>query len=276
MIAVAFLAVLLGAPTPPAQASDPNGCELGCVDDVVTGGDRFRGMAVLYAPGRGPIGGAGGSGTECPDCEWALVAPCRGNTPRGNDVLCTAATATCARPGTIRYAVYFRRVGQSWRPVDEVCLGGPGSVITPGELAGALRRPFEQLVPAQRPGFQPRVGALVQLPTIFYSGQPAGVSGTTRVFGFDVEITAEPTWTWRYEPGVAVTTTLPGAPYPNKDVTHTYTTTGARTVGLTTTWRGAYTVAGDPPRPIAMPVVQTTSLPLRVYQARSELVAPPG
>jgi hypothetical protein len=157
-----------------------------------------------------------------------------------------------------------------------VCLGGPANVITPGELAGALRRPFEQLLPAQRPGFQPRVGALVQLPTIFYSGQPAGVSGTTRVFGFDVEITAEPTWTWRYEAGVTVSTALPGAPYPNKDVTHTYTTTGARTVGLTTTWRGAYTVADDPSRPIRTPVVQATTLPLRVYQARSELVAPPG
>ncbi len=110
--------------------------------------------------------------------------------------------------------------------------------MTQAQIAAALREPFEKLVPQQRAGFQPANGALVHLPAIFFAGQPTTTRGTVSVLGLQVRITATPTWTWTFEPGATFTTTTPGAPYPAKDVTHTYQTTGKRTVELVTTWRG--------------------------------------
>jgi hypothetical protein len=243
---------------------------------VVTGDDRFQGQAVLLVPGNGRIVGSG-SGSACDGCEWSLVPDCQGDAAPENpagDGLCTRATATCGEPGSVRYRVYFRSGRDTaFRVVDVVCLGGGQQPVTAAQLAAALREPFEKLVPPQRPGYQPGNGALVQLPTIFYAGQPTSVRGSVDVLGFRVGIEATPMWTWAFERGVAQDFAVPGAPWPNKDVTYTYTTTGARQVSVVTTWRGRFTVDGAGPYEIAEPVVQRSApLAVPVVQARSQLV----
>ena len=197
---------------------------------------------------------------------------------RGSDALCEGAVAVCPRPGEVSFRVYFRRSDQEpWKQVDQVCLGADSRPVTSAQVAAALREPFEKLVPKQRPGFQPAGGALVHLPTIFYSGQPQATDGTVEVLGLDVTIRARPTWRWRFDTGVERTFHRPGGRYPNKDVTHTYPTTGRRVVVVVTEWRGTYAVNGQAPQPIPAPVVQTSSpLPVEVFEARSQLVAGAG
>ncbi|MDP9397643.1 MAG: hypothetical protein M3P96_07365 [Actinomycetota bacterium] len=225
-------------------------------------------------PGRGRIAGGGASASDCPECEWSLVPACRSNTGPGGgkprDLLCVNATETCQEPGEVRYGIYFRRDStQEWQDSGQTCLGANERPVTQAQIAAALREPFEKLVPQQRAGFQPANGALVHLPAIFFGGQPTTTRGTVSVLGLQVRITATPTWTWTFEPGATFTTTTPGASYPAKDVTHTYQTTGKRTVELVTTWRGKYELTGEGPYPIVEPVVQTATLPLQVYEARS-------
>ena len=276
-IILLLLAVLLpvGSATE-TYASKPK-CALYCLDDVAPAQDRFTGSAVLFVPGKGHIAGGEDGGSDCPGCEWSLVAACQNNAPtkgRSRDLLCTNATETCAEPGEVRYRIYFRRDrGEQWQERGQICLGAGELPATPAQIAAALREPFEKLVPEQRAGFQPEHGALVNLPTIFYAGQPTATQGTVTVLGLQVQITATPTWTWRFDPGEELTTTTPGAPYPSKDVTHTYETTGERAVELVTTWQGQYELTGEGPYPIAEPVVQSATLPLPVYEARSQLIA---
>lgn len=261
------------AATPAVAAS----CDPFCEKGVIAGNQKFEGQAVLYIPGRGKVVGASSGGGTCAGCEWALVIACQGNgTPGGadQDNLCNNANLRCQARGGQLFRLYFRPSADvNWREVDSVCIGVGADPVTPADIATALRKPFEKLVPGQRPGYQPAGGALVNLPTIFYAGQPRRTSGSVRVLGFDVSITAKSTWTWRFEPNSAQVFTTPGAPYPSKDVTYTYRSTGPRKVVLSTTWSGSYTIEGEGPFAIAQPVIQTSPpLDVPVFQARGQLV----
>lgn len=277
VIAVLMLApiMLLGL-TEPAAAIGP--CFDRCSKEVIADDDRFRGEAVLFVPGQGRFAGRGRQGGECPDCEWALVPACAQNKvhdPGRREAMCLGATTVCPEPGQVRFRLYLRRgPTDQWEMLGEPCLGKDQRPVTSGQLEQALRQPFEKLVPRQEPGFQPAGGALVHLPTIFYAGQPSATSGSMRVLGLDVRIEATPSWTWRFDAGVQHTTTRPGGPYPNKDVTHTYRTVGPREVVLVTEWQGRYELSGEGPYDIPEPVVQTSPpLVVPVYEARSQLVA---
>lgn len=274
--------VMTGWAWQPASAAERR-CNRYCFDEVASKDDRFVGQAVLYVPGRGKVAASKdhSSGSECTGCEWMLSPACLNNSvtrERGSDALCEGAVAVCPRPGEVSFRVYFRRSeGEPWKQVDQVCLGADSQPVTSAQVAAAVREPFEKLVPKQRPGFQPAGGALVHLPTIFYSGQPQATDGTVEVLGLDVTIRARPTWRWRFDTGVERTFHRLGGRYPNKDVTHTYPTTGRRVVVVVTEWRGTYAVNGQAPQPIPAPVVQTSSpLPVEVFEARSQLVAGAG
>jgi hypothetical protein len=91
---------------------------------------------------------------------------------------------------------------------------------------------------------------LINIPTNLYtSGTPSLL--TTTVLGQRVTVRATPrTFHWQYGDGEEVTTSQPGRPYPDMPTAHTYTTPGAHTVRLTTTFTGEYTVGGGPWQPV--------------------------
>lgn len=82
------------------------------------------------------------------------------------------------------------------------------------------------------------------------------------------------TMTPRYEvswgDGAVTPTDSQGGPYPDGDVTHTYSTVGVRTITVDALWRATWTLAGDggdfPELPD--PTSDTLDLPVDEYQAR--------
>lgn len=166
-----------------------------------------------------------------------------------------------------------RQPGTAFQLAYSRCTGG-GEPLTPAQLGRRLSESFQRLAPPQRPGLQPVGRALVNMPTIFYAGQPATMDVAVPVPGAEVRISAKAAYTWNFGDGSRTTVDVPGAPYPNKDVTHTYRQSGERRITLTTTWRGSYTVAGDGPYPISGVVRQVSRpLDLQVVTARAQLVA---
>ncbi|MEO5710278.1 MAG: hypothetical protein ABIQ59_10705 [Nocardioidaceae bacterium] len=95
-------------------------------------------------------------------------------------------------------------------------------------------------LPSLRAQTQPRDKTLVNFDTIFYA-DPASFTRTITLLGQSVDVEAQPgSFTWHYGDGSMTRTTTPGAPYPAKDVVHSYTdahTTVQTSVDVTYTAR---------------------------------------
>ena len=67
----------------------------------------------------------------------------------------------------------------------------------------------------------------------------------------------------------------PGRAYPRQTLTHTYTTPGDRTVTLTKTWSGEYSIAGLPYRPVeGTATTVSPGVGVHVLAGRNVLTAP--
>lgn len=98
-------------------------------------------------------------------------------------------------------------------PVDEE------RELTPGDVLRATR---EIGLPSLKVQIQPGEKTLVNVPTIFYA-QPQPFERSVSLLGFDVDLVAAPvSYLWVHGDGTTATSTAPGRPYPNKDVTHRY------------------------------------------------------
>ncbi|SMF05152.1 hypothetical protein L603_001600000180 [Cellulosimicrobium cellulans J34] len=154
-----------------------------------------------------------------------------------------------------------------------------GACVGTADLAAEAEAAFRQLTIAPSPiVVQPPDGwTLVNVPTITYTEPGEQVLDTT-LLGIPVQVRATPTsYTWDYGDGSGpVTTTDPGAAYPAHTVAHTYEQPADQvTIALTTTWTGQFRITGTPTWTDVAGTATTTSStdPLRVYEARSRLVA---
>jgi hypothetical protein len=131
--------------------------------------------------------------------------------------------------------------------------------------------PLPELTTRQQPPGQ----ALVGLPVIFFTDSPTTQTFTVDIRGFTVDIAATATsYTWNTGDGTVLTTTSPGAPYPNQTITHDYSS-GTYTAALTTTWGATYTLDGGVAA--AVPGTTTTQGPpvtFTVRQAHTVLTNP--
>lgn len=153
--------------------------------------------------------------------------------------------------------------------VDITALNPPPS---PGEVFRYFRElPLPELTTQQ----QPPGDGLVGLPVIFYTESPTTQTFTVDIRGFSVDIVAVATaFTWHTGDGTVLTTTDPGAPYPNDTITHEYSS-GTYTAWLTTTWGATFSVDGGASTDV--PGTTTTDGPpvsFDVLQARPVLTNP--
>jgi hypothetical protein len=220
------------------------------------------------------LGRAVGEAKGCKDCHWAISPACLESGPADMG-LCAGAIVGCTETGDVRYRVYLRHGTGPWVLRGTVCLGPgerPGSVADVGQ---AVRERVVNYLPDAHPSFQPSAGGIVNLPTLFASGEPRKL--TTEAFdvlGFSVVVTATARWEWTFDDGVTKRFDEPGGAYPDQSVAHTYPDPGTRGVRVTTYWRATYTVDGDGPFPVPGPELSKTAGPMTVpvRSAHSELV----
>jgi hypothetical protein len=148
--------------------------------------------------------------------------------------------------------------------------------LNPAPTPDEVYRYFRTLpLPALPTRQQPPGTALVGLPVVFHTDGPTSQSFDLAIRGFAVHITATAsTYTWHTGDGVDLTTTSPGAPWPDTTVTHTYRS-GTFTSSLTTTWTGTFSIDDGPTT--AVPGSTTTDGPpttFTVVQAHAVLTNP--
>ncbi len=161
-----------------------------------------------------------------------------------------------------------------WEQLDRGCVDI--TALNPPPSPGEVFRYFQTLPLPQLPTKQqPPGNALVGLPVIFFTDGPTTQTFTLDIRGFTVDIVATATgFTWRTGDGTELTTTTPGAPYPDHTISHDYAG-GTYTASLTTTWSGSFSVDDG----LALPVPGSTTtdgppVSFAVLQARPVLTNP--
>ncbi|WP_246078728.1 hypothetical protein [Modestobacter excelsi] len=131
--------------------------------------------------------------------------------------------------------------------------------------------PLPQLTTRQQPPGE----ALVGLPVIFFTDSPTTQLFTVDIRGFTVDIAATAsTYSWDTGDSAVLTTTDPGAPYPNATITHDYSS-GTYTASLTTTWSATYSVDGGVQADVpGTTTTQGAPATFTVLQARTVLTNP--
>ena len=239
-------------------------------------GDQDAGgvtTTVTGQPGGGTASGAPDK-VDCPQCEYMVAPACQANDPT-EDASCVNSTSSCSEPGAVRLRLYVRTSPtENWQRRGTFCRGPAADPGLP-DLGELVREEVRDLFDRPAPSYQPVRGAIVNLPTLFASGQPARYEGEPHdLAGFTVQVFATATWEWTFEPGVTRTFDQPGGPYPNYSVAHTYEDTGTYEVELVTNWSAEYTVNGEGPFPVpGGPITQTAELTVDVREARAVLVA---
>ncbi|WP_337974359.1 PKD domain-containing protein [Cellulomonas sp. NTE-D12] len=145
--------------------------------------------------------------------------------------------------------------------------------MTPEMVLAEFRR--MTLTPSALTVQPDRGWVLVNKPTVVYT-DAADQTLTTTILGTPVTITAHPhSYRWDFGDGAVISTTIPGRPWPQADISHPYVHTGTYTITLTTTWSATFTLADDP-TPRDVPGTATTvsaSTPFTAEELRSHLVA---
>lgn len=193
-------------------------------------------------------------------------------------VLDCAAARSCPDPVERVWRLWGRTVQPAgWALLGAQCFGEPPTIadtplpqVTPGLVLDAIRRLGLPELTAQT---QPAGKTLVNFATIFYA-EPEPFARTIELLGQQVDVEATATqFTWHHGDGTSESTASPGAPYPSKEITYSYTdahTTVGPSVDVTYTAR--FSVSGGEWQDIDETVtIAGPSIPLRISEATAVL-----
>jgi hypothetical protein len=161
-----------------------------------------------------------------------------------------------------------------WIPGPRGCIDI--TALNPPPSPAEIFRYFQTLpLPQLTTQHQPPGNGLVGLPVIFFTDSATTQTFDLTIRGFQVQIVAGATaFTWHTGDGTELTSTTPGAPYPNHTISHDYRS-GTYTAHLTVTWGATFSVNGG--ASVAVPGTTTTDGPpvtFTVLQARPVLTNP--
>lgn len=177
--------------------------------------------------GPAPESSTRNASSTAPAYEYQWLMSCSANQPGTAMVDCGTAQ-TCVRPDHTRWILWARELnGGTWFQYATEChdqqppLPGqpPRPTVTAAMVEEAVRRMGLPSLPLQ---VQPAEATLVNFDTIFFA-EPVPFDRSVTLVGYDVRVVAEPvSYGWSFGDGSSMTTQVPGAPYPAKDIVHRY------------------------------------------------------
>ncbi|MDP3972419.1 MAG: hypothetical protein Q8P61_05880 [Candidatus Nanopelagicales bacterium] len=233
-------------------------------------GSRWSGTGSVFVPGSGHVGTRPNDPSGCDGCRWHVVPVCEKNT---SEVPCSGTPwLRCPNDAERYYVLFAASASAALSMVAAPCIGPGSKPVSTAEMGRAVAERINSAPPGLRPTYQPKSGALTQLPTIFRSNQPAEVRREDSIAGFSTKMVARARWQWFWGDGKTLTTTKPGGRWPDRSVRHTYRTPGTVEVRVRTTWEAQYWVDGAGPfRVDGETLRQNAKLALVVREARAVL-----
>jgi hypothetical protein len=166
---------------------------------------------------------------------WVVTIQC------GNGGIC-AEHVECVEGGE---EGFMHDVYMDGTDVGDVCV--PQDAVQEVDLAKLILREFKRMEwPASKLVVQPRGGkTLVNFKTNFYTPDHRLIDRSVTLAGQQVTIRAIPvSYTYFFGDGTSTTTTSPGSPHPDLEITHEYTEVAEVAVQVDTTYAGEYRI-GD-------------------------------
>ena len=235
--------------------------------------DLYVGTGGLVVPTSRWRGSGSGrrEAASCGDCRWRVSKLC---TKVENAVGGCRNIALGCPVGTVPVRIWLLRPGRDWDVVGRACQGdSPPTTVS--HVGSDVRERAVAALPPLRAGVQPAAGALVRLPALFRTGQPAeGIrDADLSVLGLDVRLTSRVRWHWTYGDGSDEWTTSPGGSWPDTSVSHAYAAAGRLRASVRAVWRAEFTVEGLGPFPVpGPPLVQQQTVTVLVRTAYAHLV----
>jgi hypothetical protein len=143
----------------------------------------------------------------------------------------------------------------------------------PTNTATSLSDKLVEMLPTAGISYSPSFQPLIKVPVFFWCDIPQVVTKKIEIVGEIVEVSLKPTFIWHYGDGVIFTTRKAGAPYPDGEIQHSYSTPGHYLVQLITSWDGDFTVQGVKLR-IPGEIKSISIVPITVVAAPSRFSPP--
>ena len=138
---------------------------------------------------------------------------------------------------------YVHDVYMDGTDVGDVCV--PDNAVQQVDIAKLVIRQFKRIAwPSSKLVVQPRGGrTLVNFETNFYTPDHQSIDQDLTIAGQAVVIRAMPvSYTYYFGDGESTTTTSPGSPHPDLEITHMYARTADVVVRVDTTYGGEYRI----------------------------------
>ena len=185
-------------------------------------------------------------------------------------------TATVSEPTTeVGNSACIGEAGIIGADPAQYCAPPPQPEPGPGVTAGSVAAAFRELpLPPSELIVQPPNGrTLVNFDTNFYT-ETQPFDRTIRLLGQRVDLRISPSaFEWDFGDGAAVATASAGSPYPDLEITHSYTDKGTVGPAVDTTYTADFRVNGGPWRPVPGTVtIPGASVALEVVEATPTLV----
>lgn len=104
----------------------------------------------------------------------------------------------------------------------------------------SLNDKLVKMLPVANIAQQPKSGAVVGLPVIYWCDLPAVFNTKVSVVGEVIDVRMSPAFFWSFGDGSIKLTTDSGAPYPSSEIAHTYSRPGIYPIVLVSIWGGTW------------------------------------
>jgi len=212
----------------------------------------------------------------CKDCRWVISSYCKRESPYQVITSCDLPTLGCETDlaSGVKMRIWRQvSIDEPWQDLGIVCIG-PKGPVTPSVVSEVIKEQAVIFLPPLNPTSQPTGQALNKLPVYFASNQSAKFGpNKVKVAGFEVELTAYPTWTWQWNENEKLVTQNPGGVFPSGQISHTWNKSGTYPVVVTTRWRAEWQLVDqdfEPPT-LATELAQRSSIFLQIRPAWGQL-----
>lgn len=175
----------------------------------------------------------------CTGCTWLLTNYCKRDNPYQVITSCDLPVLACETElgSGVKKRIWHQVTPDSpWQDLGVVCLT-PKGPVTPKVITTVIKEEAVIFLPELNPTATPPGDALVKLPVYFSANQPS-VFGPklVKVAGFEVLLTAYPTWTWNFQ-NQKITTRSP-------NISNIWNKTGGYQVSVIASWNADWQIDG--------------------------------